>query len=102
MKYKYIKIDISNIRGIRKAEKLHSRGYNSFFIRIDLLMFEIPEKQNKMKTRNGAKNDKNVFLHHQIKIAKKTITMPDAILGVLGGMTKDEARKILTENNINF
>jgi len=53
-----------------------------------------------MKTKK-IKTD-NVFLMHQINIAKKTINMPDAILNVLGGMTKKEAKKILIDNNINF
>lgn len=53
-----------------------------------------------MKTTN--QKNENVFLMHQIKIAKKTINMPDAILNVLGGMTKDEAKKILTENKVKY
>jgi len=36
-----------------------------------------------------------VFEQHQLKIAKATLAMPDAILGVMGGMTKEEAHKIL-------
>lgn len=38
----------------------------------------------------------DVFWNHQVKIAKSTLKMNDAILGVLGGMTKAEARKILS------
>lgn len=53
-----------------------------------------------MKTKK--RNSENVFLTHQINIAKKTINMPDAILNVLGGMTKIEAEKILNENNIKY
>lgn len=53
-----------------------------------------------MKTKVQKLN--NVFLLHQIAIAKKTINMPDAILNVLGGMTKNEAIKILQENNIKY
>ncbi len=34
---------------------------------------------------------------HQVAIAKKTLLMPDALVGVLGGMTKDEARRVLRE-----
>lgn len=49
-----------------------------------------------MKTKK--KQTENVFLQHQIKIAKKTINMPDAILGVMGGMTKNEAKEILKKN----
>lgn len=32
---------------------------------------------------------------HQLNIARKTLKMPDAILGVMGGMTKQEAKKIV-------
>jgi hypothetical protein len=37
---------------------------------------------------------------HQIQIAKKTLRMPDAMAGVMGGMTKKEAVQILIKNNI--
>jgi hypothetical protein len=39
---------------------------------------------------------------HQIQIAKKTIRMPDGMVGVMGGMSKEEARKILTQRGIKF
>ena len=32
---------------------------------------------------------------HQLKIAKATLKMPDAIVGVMGGPTKEEARQII-------
>lgn len=32
---------------------------------------------------------------HQLNIAKKTLRMPDAMVGVMGGMDKDDARKFL-------
>lgn len=34
---------------------------------------------------------------HQLKIALKTLKMPDAMAGVMGGMTKEEARDIIEE-----
>jgi hypothetical protein len=37
----------------------------------------------------------DVFEKHSRIIAKQTIKMPDEILGVMGGMTKEQARKIL-------
>jgi hypothetical protein len=40
----------------------------------------------------------NVFTKHQVAIAKKTLTLSDAGALVLGGMTKDQARKILKDN----
>ncbi len=32
---------------------------------------------------------------HQLKIAKDTLKMPDAIAGIMGGPTKEEAREII-------
>lgn len=34
----------------------------------------------------------DVFTHHQTLIAKKTLRMPDAMVGVMGGPNKDDAR----------
>jgi hypothetical protein len=36
---------------------------------------------------------------HQLKIARKTLKMPDAVLGVLRGMTKEEARAIIAKHS---
>ena len=38
-----------------------------------------------------------VFDKHQVKIAKSTLKMSDAGARVMGGMTKDEARKVLVK-----
>jgi len=40
-------------------------------------------------------NPHDPFWDRQVKIAKQTLKMPDAILGVMGGQTKAEAREIL-------
>jgi hypothetical protein len=40
-------------------------------------------------------NKNDIFLKHQVNIAKKTLKMSDAGCMILGGMTKEEARKIL-------
>lgn len=37
---------------------------------------------------------------HQIQIAKKTLRMPDEMVGVMGGMTKEEAKDVLRKHNI--
>jgi hypothetical protein len=41
------------------------------------------------------KHELSVFNKHQLKIAKSTLRMPDAMVGVMGGPTKAEARKII-------
>lgn len=40
-------------------------------------------------------NPANPFHRHQVKIARRTLNMPDAMVGVMGGPTKDEARATL-------
>ena len=47
-------------------------------------------------------NKKDIFLNHQINIALKTIKIPEAILNVMGDMTKKEAKEILIKNNIKY
>jgi xanthine/CO dehydrogenase XdhC/CoxF family maturation factor len=49
----------------------------------------IKEKINKLM------NEMDVFKSHQLNIAKKTLRMPDAMVGVMGGMNKADARKFL-------
>jgi len=39
---------------------------------------------------------------HQIQIAKKTLKMPGAMAGVMGGMSKEEAKEILRKRGIKF
>jgi len=41
-------------------------------------------------------------IRNQIRVALKTLKMPSAMLGVMGGMTKEEARKILMKYGIKF
>jgi hypothetical protein len=40
-------------------------------------------------------SDLDIPTQHQIKIAQKTLKMPGSMVGVMGGMTKEEAREIL-------
>lgn len=37
----------------------------------------------------------DVFKKHQLAIAKRTLKAPDAMVAVMGGMDKDEARRFL-------
>ena len=49
------------------------------------------------KTNRRAKSHRKLSVpeRHQLRVARKTLLMPDAILGVIGGMTKDEAREVI-------
>jgi hypothetical protein len=44
----------------------------------------------------------SVFDRHQYKIAKDSLKMPDAMLGVMGGPTKGEARKIIKRLEVKY
>jgi hypothetical protein len=54
-------------------------------------------KHRKLKRRYGhsKKRELSVFEKHQLKIARQTINMPDAMVGVMGGPSKEEAREIV-------
>jgi hypothetical protein len=51
-------------------------------------------KENEIKEKDPA-------TWHQIQIAKRTLKMPDAMAGVMGGMTKQEATQLLMKHNLN-
>mgnify|MGYP001607644019 CR=1 FL=1 len=40
----------------------------------------------------------DIGLRHQLKIAKKTLTLSDVGVKIMGGMTKDEAREIIRKH----
>jgi hypothetical protein len=39
----------------------------------------------------------NIAHKHQERIARRTLQMPDVLVKVLGGMTKEQARKVLAK-----
>ena len=43
------------------------------------------------------KNNLSIFDKHQIKVAKDTLKMPDAIVNLIGGITKKQAKEILNK-----
>ena len=40
----------------------------------------------------------DIFKKHQLQIARKTLNMPDALIEIMGGMTKEEAKKVIRKN----
>lgn len=38
------------------------------------------------------------FYRHQLAIAKRTLSMPEAMVGVMGGMNKEEAQKFMDKH----
>jgi hypothetical protein len=47
------------------------------------------------RARVKAKRELTVFEKHALKIARDTLRMPDAMLGVMGGPSKAEARETI-------
>jgi hypothetical protein len=45
--------------------------------------------------RMPMKRNLSVFDKHQLKIAKDTLKMPDAMVAIMGGMTKEEAIELI-------
>jgi hypothetical protein len=41
----------------------------------------------------------NIFDQHALAIAKRTLSMPDAMLGVMGGMNKEQAKQVIRKLN---
>jgi hypothetical protein len=51
--------------------------------------------EGKEMTKQHVKRKLDTFEKHQLKIAKSTLKMPDPILGVMGGMSKFQAKEII-------
>jgi hypothetical protein len=49
-----------------------------------------------------SKKKMDPIIKHQIEIAKRTLKMTDAILGVMGGPTKEEAKETLRKFGVKF
>lgn len=47
-------------------------------------------------------NNKDVFLYHQLKIARQTLSYSDLGAALMGGMTKQEAMKLLSIHGNSF
>ncbi len=54
--------------------------------------FEVEDEPPKAK-------EKDIPYEHQLSIAKKTLKMPDAMVGVMGGMSKKEAQEFMRKHN---
>ncbi len=52
-----------------------------------------------MKTIGEPMKKLTIPEQHQLKIARRTLNMPDAMVGVMGGMTKEQASQIVSEHN---
>ena len=52
------------------------------------------------ESKESELKQKNPAAWHQVQIAKKTLKMPDAMVGVMGGPSKEEAKEILKKYGI--
>jgi hypothetical protein len=51
--------------------------------------------QRELGINRRRKRIRDIPTQHQLRIAKQTLRMPDAMARVMGGMTKEEARRLL-------
>jgi hypothetical protein len=67
---------------------------------------ELPKKEDELGEDLGYSErdikQRDPATWHQIQIAKKTLRMPGAMANVMGGMTKEEAKEILSKRGIKF
>ena len=54
------------------------------------------EKTRKIRMRKSIKRKLSVFDKHQLRVARDTLSMPDAMIGVMGGPTRQEAIEIFS------
>ena len=62
---------------------------------------EAKKKEAKKETKK-AMPEKGTPNWHQLQVAKKTMGMSDAGASIMGGMTKEEAKKLLTSYGIKI
>lgn len=65
------------------------------------LAHELHDKKSRA-VRLNHRNELSVPERHMIKIAKQTLGMPDAMVGVMGGPSKEEALEILRRYGIKY
>ncbi len=53
---------------------------------------------NDASEKRGGGSFQDVALGHQLNIARKTVKMPAAILGVMGGMTAEQAHSLIQQH----
>lgn len=77
---------------LEETEEEINKGINNMYHYID-----IEKSVVKQHTKVSDKGTMSVVKQHQRNIAKKTLNMPDAMVGVMGGMNKKEAKEFLDE-----
>lgn len=91
-----------DLQTLKEAQEfLRSRGYS--WDRItrmsDGTLFETARREH---LRTNPRRELSVPEKHQVRIAKDTLRMSDPMVGVMGGMTKEQAREILRKHGIRF
>ena len=67
-------------------------------IDVDVSKADVPVKAF-IRTRRGHMEHVDPFYRHQLKLARDTLAMPQAMAGVMGGMSKEEAQAFMDKHN---
>ncbi|OGM10505.1 hypothetical protein A2Z67_02790 [Candidatus Woesebacteria bacterium RBG_13_36_22] len=78
---------LEKARSHKYIKRIGSKGKYTYVYRDPQGFFRFAGEKDKLSTPE----------EHQIKIARDTLKMPDAMAGVMGGPTKEEGERILTE-----
>jgi len=92
-----------------KADGTHKESVDEAFVTREQLLRDFPPnpvvlRQLRAGTYNteAAAAERDVAKEHQLNVARRTLKMPDAMAGVMGGMTKDQARRIVQNHAGSF
>jgi len=89
-------------QALRDGDKASAKGYSDRLEELRKEAIKAEEKRDEERKNFGdTKDEDDIFKKRQIEIAKKTLRMPDAMVNIIGGMTKAEAREILKKYGVN-
>jgi len=89
-------------QALRDGDKSLARGYSNRLEELRKEAIKAEEKRDEERKNFGdTKDEDDIFKKRQIEIAKKTLRMPDAMVNIIGGMTKAEAREILKKYGVS-
>ena len=90
-------VRVASTKSAEEKEAEHQKYRNAALLASrKATTLEFARKHHIIK-ESSMKKPMDLFSHHHIEVAKKTLRMPDAMVGVMGGINKEESRRILRE-----
>jgi hypothetical protein len=89
-----------SLKAVKDFAKTKHEGLPEKVEEQSIMLFTDFVSESIKKEKEIGKQD--AALWHQIQVAKKTLKYSDIGASIMGGMTKEEARKLLKKHNIHF